>query len=45
MEALYTMPELLSESDEDPFGAPNVAEPICVLILSHFADELSTVFT
>src|SRR5215472_14940173 len=32
--------EFLSESDEKPFGPPYVAEPIPVLILDYFADEL-----
>src|SRR6185437_6602472 len=33
------LPELLSEPDENSFGAPYVAEPIRVLVLDHFADE------
>jgi uncharacterized protein len=32
--------ELFGEPDENPFGAPDVAEPIRVLIPDHFADEL-----
>ena len=31
--------ELLGESDENSFGAPDVAKPIRFLILDHFADE------
>src|SRR5262245_46852845 len=34
--------ELLGEPDENSFGAPNVAEPIDVLILDHVADERRT---
>src|SRR6266480_2056962 len=36
------LPELLGEPDENPFGTPDVAEPINVFILDHFADELRT---
>ncbi len=36
--------ELLGEPDEQSFGAADVAEPIRVLILNHFTDELRTVF-
>ena len=32
--------ELLGESDEKPFRPADVAEPIRVLILNHFAHEL-----
>src|SRR5438552_3733454 len=32
--------EFLGEPDENSFGAPDVAEPIHVLVLDHFADEL-----
>jgi hypothetical protein len=32
--------ELLGEPDEKSFGAADVAEPIRVLVLNHFADEL-----
>ena len=45
MEGLGAMPELLSEPDEDSFGAPDVAEPIRVFVLSHFADEFRAAFT
>src|SRR2546423_14364370 len=38
------LPELLGEPDENPFGTPDVAEPIHVLILGHFADELRAAF-
>src|SRR3989442_7858289 len=38
------LPELLGEPDENPFGTPDVAEPIHVLILDHFADELRAAF-
>ena len=33
------LPELLGEPDEKSFGATDVAEPIRVLVLNHFADE------
>jgi hypothetical protein len=33
-------PELLGEPDEKSFGSADVAEPIRVLVLNHFADEL-----
>ncbi|HET7040168.1 MAG TPA: hypothetical protein VFH97_09785, partial [Gemmatimonadales bacterium] len=33
------MPELLGEPDENAFGTPDVAAPIYVFILGHFADE------
>lgn len=32
--------EFLGEPDENSFGASDVAEPIDVLVLDHFADEL-----
>ena len=32
--------ELLSKPDEKSFGAADVAEPVRVLVLNHFADEL-----
>src|SRR5690348_15711499 len=35
--------ELLGEPDEQPFGAADVAEPICLLVLHHVADELRAV--
>src|SRR5882762_9508041 len=38
------LPELLGEPDENPFGTPDVAEPIHVFILDHFADELCAAF-
>ena len=34
------LPELLGEPDEKSFGSADVAEPIRVLVLNHFADEL-----
>ena len=34
------LPELLGEPDEKSFGAADVAEPIRVFVLDHFADEL-----
>src|SRR5436190_550862 len=36
------LPELLGESDQKSFGATDVAEPIRVFVLNHFADELRT---
>ena len=36
--------ELLGEPDENSFGTPDVAEPIHVSILDHFADELRAAF-
>src|SRR5205823_613724 len=36
--------EFLGEPDENSFGAPDVAEPIRVLVLDHFADELGAAF-
>lgn len=36
--------KLLGESDENPFGARDVAEPIHVFVLNHFADELRAAF-
>src|SRR5437762_917862 len=35
-----TGPELLGEPDEKSFGTADVAEPIRLLVLNHFADEL-----
>src|SRR5262249_61838647 len=32
-------PELFGKPDQNSFGTPDVAEPIRVLILDHFADE------
>ena len=37
-------PELLGKPDENAFGAPDVAEPIRVLVLDHFADEFRAAF-
>ena len=37
------MPELLGEPDEKSFGAADIAEPIRVFVLHHFADELRAV--
>src|SRR4051812_29741676 len=34
------LPELLGEPDENPFGAADVAEPIRLFVLNHFANEL-----
>src|SRR5438093_10864880 len=34
------LPELLGQPDENSFGAPDVAEPIRIFVLDHFADEL-----
>ena len=34
------LPELLGEPDEKSFRAADVAEPIRLLVLNHFADEL-----
>src|SRR6185295_16321823 len=34
------LPELLGEPDENAFGPPDIAKPIHVLILNHFAYEL-----
>ena len=34
------LPELLGESDQESFGAADVAEPIRVFVLDHFADKL-----
>jgi hypothetical protein len=36
--------EFFGEADEKSFGSPDVAEPIRVLILDHFADELRATF-
>src|SRR5438876_3569227 len=38
------LPELLGKPDENSFGAPDVAEPIRVFVLDHFADELCAAF-
>src|SRR5688572_1916502 len=38
------LPELLGKPDENAFGAPDVAEPIRVFVLDHFADELRAAF-
>src|SRR4051812_39636288 len=38
------VPELLGEPDENPFGTPDVAEPIHVFILDHFADGFRAAF-
>src|SRR5213075_194143 len=38
------LPELLRKPDENSFGAPDVAEPIRVFVLDHFADELRAAF-
>ena len=37
-------PELLGKPDENSFGAPDVAEPIRIFVLDHFADELRAAF-
>src|SRR5215207_7596675 len=38
------LPELLGKPDENSFGAPDVAEPIRVFVLGHFADEPCAAF-
>lgn len=38
------LPELLGEPDEHSFGTPDVAEPIHLFILGHFADERRAAF-
>ena len=38
------LPELLGEPDENSFRTTDVAEPIRVLVLDHFADELRAAF-
>src|SRR5687767_11535653 len=38
------MPKLLGKPDENSFWAPDVAEPIRVFVLDHFADELRAAF-
>src|SRR6266511_3566526 len=38
--AYHALAELLGEPDEQSFGAADVAEPIRVLVLNHFANEL-----
>src|SRR5215207_4079671 len=38
------LPELFGKPDENSFGAPDVAEPIHVLVLGHFTDELRAAF-
>ena len=38
------LPEFLGEPDENSFKAPDVAEPILVFVLDHFANELRAAF-
>jgi hypothetical protein len=38
------LPELLGKPDENSFAAPDVAEPIHIFVLDHFADELRAAF-
>ena len=38
------LPELLGKPDENSFGAPDVAKPIRIFVLDHFADELRAAF-
>src|SRR4051812_17732538 len=38
------LPELLGEPEKNPFGTADVAEPIRVLILDHFADDRRAAF-
>src|ERR1700694_6128286 len=38
------LPEFLGEPDENSFGPPDIAEPIRVFVLDHFADELRAAF-
>src|ERR1700756_4878588 len=38
------LPELLGKPNENSFGAPDVAEPIRVFVLDHFADEFRAAF-
>lgn len=33
------LPDLLGEPDENPFGTPNVAEPIDILVIDDFIDH------
>ena len=39
-----TSAELLGEPDENSLGSPDVAQPIRVLVLDHFAHELGAAF-
>src|SRR6266542_1593704 len=39
--AYHALPELLGESDDDALRAADETEPVHVLVLGHFADELS----
>src|SRR3954468_9980487 len=39
------LPEFLGEPDENSFGASDVAEPILVFVLDHFADKLRAAFS
>src|SRR3954467_1154870 len=39
-QAYHALAELLGQPDEQSFGAADVAEPIRVFVLNHFANEL-----
>src|SRR5260221_1985775 len=41
----FLLPELLGKPDENSFETPDVAEPIRVFVLDHFADELRAALT
>jgi hypothetical protein len=36
--------KLLGKPDKNSFGTPNVAEPIRLLVLNHFANKFSAMF-
>jgi hypothetical protein len=43
--AVGPLADLLGQADEKSFGPPDVAEPIHVFVLDHFADELRAALT
>jgi hypothetical protein len=44
-DAFDPLADLLGQPDEKSFGPPDVAEPIHILVLDHFADELRAALT
>ena len=42
--AISLLTELLREPDENSFGTPDVAEPIDIFVLDHFADKRRAAF-
>ena len=41
---MFALAELFGEADQHSFGAADIAEPIRILVLNYFADQLCAAF-